>query len=1290
MSGSSDTENLMLKLANALWVVLVALLILFAVYVSAGRLLVGAVADYQEPLLRALSRQLPVQLQAREVVARWRGYRPQLILRDLSLRDGDSAAVLASLKEGRATIDVWGSLRSSGLRVGRLQLSGLDLQGELSADGEFRLLGLGRSPNDTGGWVEELLLDLERVVLLDNVLHLRLPDGSVQALSLDLSLLRDGSRRQLRAELQTRRGTAVTLLADGLGNPFHTAQYSGDVYTRLQVTDLAGLESWLPALADLPFDVAGAAELEFWLGWRRGEPLLDARFDASGLRVSGTGRESWKVPLEQLSGRARAQLLEQGWQVQVSDLDLRQGEQRQRVPALGLELRGDSVRLRASELPLSMLRLLAGADSPLPTGLGDALATLQPAGLLPAFELRLEDRDRPAASWSAAARFEKLDLASWRGAPGVRGASGWLRLAPGQGRVLLDSSSVALNFPTVYREPLHWDTLRGAIDLNWTPDWLRLASGPLVASGEEGVSRALFGLDVPLRRGLGDIDMQLLVGIQDADPRYRDKYLPYILPAGLLDWLSTSLEEGRVRQGAFVWRGSLRPGARDERTVQLFFDVAEARLRFDPRWPALADLSGSVVIDDTRVSIWSQQARLFDSQVARLSGETWRDDEGELRLLVDAELAGPAGDGLRVLNRSPLAEPLQGALNDWRADGRLAARLGLDLPLVADGRPPAVELALDLDDIDLQIRPGGLELESLAGAVGYVSGRGFSGRDLQARLWGNPLRLKLEQNLGRPGGFVPGPVHLLAEGDVAVQSASGWLGLPDTLPLEGGARLQGRLSFQAGDAPRLELRSDLRGVEIDLPFPFDKPADAPLPLTLVTALGGESLRLDLQLAHLLQARIALRGGRPEALSLAFQDRALPLRAGELRVSGQLPELDLDAWRAALTSSLGGDGEASPGPLQLRVEALQLDTLLALGRDWRHALLDLQRQPESWQLQLETRALKGRLSLADGGGRGEVHLQSLDLGALPAGAAGAGTTDPGQWQALPDLEVSIERLLSRGREWGELAFQLAFAADGVYASAIRGEFPGLAVSDAQPASLFWGSEGTQLQAGLRVGDLGQSLAALDYQRILETRGGAVGVDLRWPGSPGDFALAASDGVLRIDLRDGRFLDAPASASGTLRVVSILNLADLIQRLSLSQVFESGISFDRFRGDMLFREGRVRVPELEVVGAGSTLVFRGESGIAERSLSGELVATLPVASNLPWVAALAAGLPVAAGVYVVSKVFEKQVSQLSSAVYRLGGTWDDPQLRLDRIFDLEQRDQSSTSSPAEASESASSRQ
>jgi uncharacterized protein YhdP len=59
-------------------------------------------------------------------------------------------------------------------------------------------------------------------------------------------------------------------------------------------------------------------------------------------------------------------------------------------------------------------------------------------------------------------------------------------------------------------------------------------------------------------------------------------------------------------------------------------------------------------------------------------------------------------------------------------------------------------------------------------------------------------------------------------------------------------------------------------------------------------------------------------------------------------------------------------------------------------------------------------------------------------------------------------------------------------------------------------------------------------------------------------------------------------------------------------------------------------------------------------------------VPVASNLPWIAALAGGLPAAAGAYVASKVFEDQFASMSSAVYSLEGSWSEPKLEFSRVF------------------------
>ena len=90
-------------------------------------------------------------------------------------------------------------------------------------------------------------------------------------------------------------------------------------------------------------------------------------------------------------------------------------------------------------------------------------------------------------------------------------------------------------------------------------------------------------------------------------------------------------------------------------------------------------------------------------------------------------------------------------------------------------------------------------------------------------------------------------------------------------------------------------------------------------------------------------------------------------------------------------------------------------------------------------------------------------------------------------------------------------------------------------------------------------------------------------------------------------------------------------------------------------------------MQVRGAGSGFQFSGVSDLVAGTIDGELVVTLPVANNLPWMAALAAGLPVTAGVFVVSRVFQDQVNRFTSGVYTVEGALDNPTVSFDRIFD-----------------------
>ena len=90
---------------------------------------------------------------------------------------------------------------------------------------------------------------------------------------------------------------------------------------------------------------------------------------------------------------------------------------------------------------------------------------------------------------------------------------------------------------------------------------------------------------------------------------------------------------------------------------------------------------------------------------------------------------------------------------------------------------------------------------------------------------------------------------------------------------------------------------------------------------------------------------------------------------------------------------------------------------------------------------------------------------------------------------------------------------------------------------------------------------------------------------------------------------------------------------------------------------------------IIEAFGEFVMSGRANLHTSAIDANLIATLPLKANLPWFAALAGGLPLAAGTYIATKLFDSEIDRFSSAVYIVEGSLADPQLRLDKVFDNE---------------------
>ena len=592
--------------------------------------------------------------------------------------------------------------------------------------------------------------------------------------------------------------------------------------------------------------------------------------------------------------------------------------------------------------------------------------------------------------------------------------------------------------------------------------------------------------------------------------------------------------------------------------------------------------------------------------------------------------------------------------------------------------------------------PGNLPATDVSGHVRYTSASGFASRELEGSLWGEPLSVNLTQRPLRGDSdfdFRHSAVEIELASRVSAAQLQSWLQLDALALATGEAAVSGRILVVPGETPRLDLQSTLDGMALDLPQPWTKRAEQVRELELSLPLGGEQMVLGLALGQTLSLQLDITSGTMNGAALGVNQHPPELRPGRVNVSGQAALVDVDGWLRFADNYLfpAGQADAIPPPdpnvpadpndpgrgavatgLQLVIDQARAERLLLWGNEYQDVDFSMGLDSTGWWVAGGSDWIEGQYR-QPGQGRASLVLSLLDLSTEGEAAdsepetAASGAPD----LLLPVIDVQVKDLRLNGAPLGQLQLTLESEGASIHARNITGEVAGLRLAPEQPAHLTWLQGGqTSLEATVQFDDFGDTLDQLGYAHFLETERGSLDLSLAWPGAPQTVALGSLQGQVQIDVGAGRFLETPAG-TGALKVVEIVNLADVVSSLSMSHMFESGISFHSMGGELFFHGGTMELVDLTVQGSSSAFAMSGLSHIGSRSLDGELVATLPVANNLPWVAALAGGLPVAAGVFVVSKVFEKQVNRLSSGVYSIEGTWDDPLVSFDRIFDDEVR-------------------
>ncbi len=1299
-----------LRLARrGLWYVTAGSLVLLALGAGIVSQLLPLAERHPERIAEWLSARAGRPVHFDTVQTAWTRRGPLLRLDGLRVGAGQDAVAI-----GAAEILV---SQYAGLLPGRsfteLRVRNLALTLERADDGRWQVRGLpGQSQ---GGDPLGALEGLGELQVIDARLGISAPSLKIETVipDVDLRLQVDGERVRSGLRARSRRdGSPVNIVLD-----FDRDSGNGRLYAAAKNADLS---SWSSLLRVNGVTIAeGRGRAEVWASLRRHRiASISVDGDLKGVRLRGApfataavaGIAAGETNAAPVATFARLQAVAHwhaevdGWRLDAPSMQVHAEIDSKPQILDGLVLAGGKrYGLRAERIDAGPLFAVLALSDRLDPKMRRWLTAARPGAVLEQVNVGglLGDPDAGAADIGAEgqgrarghvrieATVRDLQFAAVGDSPGIQGLGGDLRG---------DAEAIAFAFDPKAKLRFDWPRgfgvahvvgLRGEA-IGWRDDGGWRVETPALRIDGDG-----YGADV--RGGLWFQNdgtaprIDLAADLDDALAPTAKRFWPkHVMSPALVRWLDTALLSGHVRDGRAVIAGELEnwpfrspAGAPPTGVFDARATLQDMRVKFNADWPATSDMDADIAFIGNGFSV-AGKAVLADVGIRDFQAGI--PDYGDGALGIDAHADADAAKLLALVRQSPLRKDHAGILSTLAASGPASVGFALSLPLHGPpSQKPRIDGEIELRGVRLAESEWKLAFAGVNGRARYDE-NGFSAKDLRAQYDRQDGRLSLRAGPGhvrdKRQGFEAELEASLTSDDLLdrasdlawlkpfVRGRSRWtagIAIPAGAAASASTKSPASARTSIAQITRLQLRSDLVGMVLDLPAPMDKAAGTALPTTL-----------DLQLP-IGKGDIALAFGERFALRARDTQGQLGIRAtfgtdriaeapptSGLIIGGRAPTLDAIGW-VALTHGNGGSR------LPLRRADVAADRLLLLGAAFPDTRLQIVPASGGLGVQLDGAALAGALLVPDtDGGSIAGRLQRLhwrSAGTAPptrsAISASAPSTVPAEDidpSKVPAINLRVDDLRIAGAALGDTQFRSRPTANGMDIMQLQTRAPTRRIDVAGEWSGRGAATRTRLNATVASDDFGALLGDFGLGGRLEGGKGDARFDASWSGSPMAFQLAALDGTLAVNVKDGRLVEVEPGGTG--RVLGLLSVAQLPRRLTLDfrDFFSKGFAFNKLGGTVKFAGGSARSEDFAIDGPAASINIRGAANMRTQTFD-QTIEVLPKTGNLLTAVGAIAGGPVGAAVGAVANaVLQKPLGQASAKNYRVTGPWKDPKVEV----------------------------
>lgn len=1295
---SSATSRLLLKLLNGLWYAAAATIVIVALLVAIGREMLPKIEITNPALLTRLEQKLAVQLGVTRLRSEWRSLYPSFSVDQLRLQQQGAEV---ELNQVRFEINWLQTVVKRTPVFNRLQVAEAHIalvsqnsQQALNLDHLYHSVYTALGDNIAIDQAAVSYQIADQPTLRLQLKNLRLRSGLFdKKISGDI-YLNDNPHHHLK------------LLAELRGSQLNGA--TGQLYLRVDALDLQPHLMWLQHVLPAPWlTEAWTANGEAWLQWR-GKDRLSATVNATIARPDGAQTRPQTLPQAlALRGAANWQA-HLGWQLQLNELRLKPKTDSDWLTLASQwqidQPSAQAWHFSADTIDLSTFNALTDY-LPAPA-LQEVMLALQPQGRLRHTHAYWNAGASLAQRFEISTQAEQLSTGAWHGVPAFTGVSGYIHSSLLEGYIQLDSQQgFSMHFVPLYNDALHFQTAQGQVQWQWLPlsHALYIGTREAVLSGEMGRAAGAFQLEIPLSSATVDGDLTLAIGLSNSHSRHQQSLVPTLLPESLRHWLTANIHEADVPQAGFFYRGEISHNTDFSHALQLFVDVENARLHFDPQWPEASAIQGRLIVDNDEVLVHVDDGKLSGGTITNTEVLLQQTHPGML-VQVRGHAAGSARQLVKVLTGTPLATSVGKLFAPWKIEaGEVSGDIALAIP-VNSQHLGWQDVQLQLEQVDLTMSDLSLKLLDISGPLNYHSQHGLSSEKLSANTFGSPVSARIHS---KPQN---GELQFLVdvESRARVEDVARWSKLQPLLMASGSFDYQLHLAFNGFTGAKIgeiHASSKLQGVTLPLPAPLDKAAQSSAPLDLRIELFPGEQRYQIKYNNTLDGAVRLRDSKLHAGHLAVFDGAakLPELASPLLISAALPQVELPAWQQVITRfaqlpSLGTDSTNAENDGNTTQDNTPIFAIRSPRVFWGDLQLHnvasrIRWHNQGWQVKLEAPDVNGSIWYPSASNQSiDVKLQQVRYTHKPGSDETA--TEGNEitannalaqldFSSVPAANIRIDDLVVNEKSIGSLYAELRSTARELTLENITMDGEGYQLrhqAHGQGAKIRWsklddGRQQTNLHGRLILHGPQPVLQHLGFDAFLTGEEILLIANLKWPNSPVDFTLPSLEGEIFTYGKNGQF--DKMQQNPALQILNVLDLNNWVRRLKLDfrDLTNDKIAFESLKGKITFKNHMLRLSEPIVIDGSSFIItLGGQVNLQDEQLALQLAATLPVATNAAWVAGFIAGLPAAAGLYVASKIFDfdEHFKGLTSLNYQISGSLAEPNVQFQGLAPPPQKD------------------